>query len=144
MELLRLASLTCLRSLSMQQLGEIAPHASELTVAAGRRMLLDGPFAQELILVGAGRGRVRCAGEAVAQLGPGDVFGTLAPRRATYPTATVTAIGDLQLVTFSTREIRLLRQTAPAALTTLLSACADAPRERPRIARLAVVHAAAA
>jgi CRP-like cAMP-binding protein len=144
MEILRLASLTHLRPLSMQQLTEIAPHASELTVRAGHRLLLDGPFARELVLVAAGRGRVRCAGEAVAELGAGDVFGALAPKRTTYPTATVTAISDLRLVMFSSRDIRLLRETVPDTVAALLSACAIAPQQRAEIRRLALVHAAAA
>lgn len=142
MEILRLASLTHLHPLDMRRLADIAPYASELTVRAGRRLLLDGPFGQELVLVGAGRGRVRCAGEAVAELGPGDAFGALAPQRAPYPTATVTAISDLRLVMFATRDIRLLRQSAPEALAALLAASAPAARERAQIPRLALVQAA--
>lgn len=144
MEILRLASLTHLQPLNMRQLADIAPHASELMVRAGHRLLLDGPFAQELVLVGGGRGRVRCAGEAVAELGPGDVFGALAPQRTVYPTATVTAITDLRLVMFSTREIRLLRQSAPEAIAALLAACAMTPQGREEIPRLELVPATAA
>jgi CRP-like cAMP-binding protein len=144
MEILRLASLTHLHPLDMRQLAEIAPCASELTVRAGHRLLLDGPFAQELVLVAAGRGRVRCAGEAVAELGRGDVFGALAPQRTSYPTATVTAISDLRLVMFSTRDIRLLREAVPETVAALLRACALAPHGRAGIARLSAVPAAAA
>jgi CRP-like cAMP-binding protein len=144
MEILRLASLTHLHPLSMQQLVDIAPYASELTVSAGHRLLLDGPFAQELVLVAAGRGRVRCAGEAVAELGPGDVFGALAPQRTAYAAATVTAISDLRLVMFSTRDIRLLRQAAPETVAALLAACALAPQQRAEIPYLAVAQTAAA
>jgi CRP-like cAMP-binding protein len=144
MEILRLASLTHLHPLTMPQLVDIAPYASELIVAAGHRLLLDGPFAQELVLVGAGRGRVRCAGEAVAELGPGDVFGALAPQRTTYPAATVTAISELRLVMFSTRDIRLLRQAAPETVAALLAACALAPQQRAAISHVALVRTAAA
>lgn len=140
----RLASLTHLTSLTLRQLCHIAPHASELIVAPGRRLLLDGPFAQELVLVGAGRGRVRCAGEFVAELGAGDVFGALAPPRAAYPTATVTALSELQLVMFSARDLRLLRRRAPEAAEALLTACAPPSRPRTAVPRLALVHAAAA
>lgn len=133
----------------MRELSAIAPYASELSVLAGHRILLDGPFAQDLVLVGGGRGRVRCAGEVVAELGPGDAFGALAPQRASYPAATMTAISDLRLVTFSTRDIRLLRQSAPEAIDALLRACAPKPapapahQERASAPRLALVHAAA-
>jgi CRP-like cAMP-binding protein len=122
----------------------IAPGAAELTIAAGRRVLLDGPFAQELVLVATGRGSVRCAGETVAQLGPGDAFGTLAPPRTAYRTATVTALSALRLVTFSTRDIRHLRSTAPDTLDALLAACAPAACEPAAGGGHAPVPAAAA
>lgn len=144
MEILRLASLTRLKALSTRQLADLAPHARERSVRAGRRVLLDGPFDQELVLVAAGRGRVRCAGEVVAELGPGDVFGALAPPRSVYPTATVMAIGELRLVMFSTREVRLLRAAAPEATAALLRACAAPAPGREQIAHLTLVPAVAA
>ena len=143
MEILRLASLTHLGSLSMRELAAIAPYATEVSIPAGRRMLLDGPFAQELVLVAAGRGSVRCAGETFGELGPGDVFGTLASRRTTYPTATVAALSALRLITFSTRDVRRLRRTAPATLDALLAACAQAPHQHAKDRAPAAVPAAA-
>ena len=151
MEILRLAGLTHLHLLRNEQLAQIAPHAAERVIPAGRRLLLDGPFAQELLLIAAGRGIVRCAGEAVAELGPGDAFGELLPDRPAYATATVTAITDLRLVIFSTRAIRLLRDGAPDAVAGLLAACAVAPLDHagaqvgPRLAsELTLVRPAAA
>lgn len=130
MKTLRLASLTHLHSLSFEELGRLAPQASELWVPAGRRLLLDGPLHHELALIGAGRGLARCAGEMLAELGPGAVFGRLSPRRAAYETATVYAISALHLVVFSTRAMRLLREQAPEAVEALLAACAVDPQER--------------
>lgn len=144
MEILRLASLTYLGTLSLRDLSTIAPHAQELSLPAGGRMLLDGPFAQELVLVATGRGSVRCAGETVAALGPGDAFGTLAPRRTTYATGTVTALSALRLVTFSTRDLRELGHDAPEVLRALLDACAQGRAKAPRPAPAPVVLAAAA
>jgi uridine kinase len=130
MEILRLATLTKLQALGREQLAQIAPHASERVVPAGRRLLLDGSLAQELVFIAAGRAIVRCAGEAVAELGPGDAFGELAPQRPAYATATVTAITDLRLVAFSARAMRLLRKAAPDAVAGLLGACAVSPLGR--------------
>lgn len=143
MEVLRLASLSCLGSLSVRQLTAIAPYAAEVSLPVGSRVLLDGPFAQELVLVATGRGSVRCAGETVAELGPGDAFGSLVPCRTAYPTATVTALCPLRLVTFSTRDVRLLRRAAPDALEALIARCAQAPQGRTH-GRLAAAHPAAA
>ena len=130
MEILRLTALTRLYPLSREQLAQIAPHASERLIPAGRRLLLDGPFAQELVLIADGRGLVRCAGETVTELGPGDAFGELVPGRPAYATATVTAITDLRLIIFSTRAIRVLREGAPNAVAGLLAACTVAPLDR--------------
>jgi len=124
MESLRLAALTHLHSLSFDELNLIAPHAEERWVPAGRRILLGGSLHQGLALIGAGRGLVCCAGETVAQLGPGDVFGELSVRRPAYVTASVQALTTLHIVVFSTRAMRGLRETAPDALEALLAACA--------------------
>jgi CRP-like cAMP-binding protein len=150
MEMLRLAALTHLHPLDRDQLAQLAPHASERVIRAGRRLLLDGPFAQELILIAAGRGVVRCAGEPIAELGSGDVFGALGHVRPAYATATVTAITDLRVVVVGERAMRFLREAAPDAVAGLLAAGAVAPLGRagaqagPRSAHLSLVRSAAA
>lgn len=83
-------------------------------------LLLDGPFPPTLVLITTGRARVRHAGETVGELGPGDLFGELAARRPSYTAATVTAITDLKLVMFSSRQVELLRKVAPEAVASLL------------------------
>jgi CRP-like cAMP-binding protein len=146
MDILRFASLAKLLPLSNEQLVQIAPYASERIIPTGRRLLLDGPFAQELVLIAAGRGVVRCAGETVDHVGPGDVFGELGAARPPYDTASVIALTELQLVVFSARSIRSLRSAAPATVAALVAACAPEPvagvAEQPAPA-LALVRSAA-
>ena len=127
MDILRFASLAQLLPLSREQLARIAPYASERIIPAGRRLLLGGTFAQELVLIAGGRGSVRCAGETVAELGPGDAFGELVPARPVYDTASITALADLRLVVFSARAIRTLREAAPETLDALVVACGGEP-----------------
>jgi len=117
---------------------DFAEHGSELRVTAGRRLLLDGSFSQALVLIAAGLGRVRCAGETVAELGPGELFGQLAPRRQPYDTATVTAISDLTLIAFSSRQVELMSRLEPETIAELLEtgraqppAPVGAPRSSP-------------
>lgn len=131
-ESLRLAALTQLHSLSFDELGRLAPLADELWVPAGRRMLLGGPLHHELALIATGRGLVRCAGETVAELGPGDVFGELVAPRSVYATATVFALSALHLVVFSSRAIRDLRGGCPEVVEALLAACSLDLAERSR------------
>lgn len=129
-ETLRLAALTRLHSLSFDELGQLAPAAGELWVAAGRRLLLGGPLNHELALIADGRGLIRCAGETLAELGPGDVFGELSTRRPAYATATVFAATALHLVVFNTRALRLVRERDPDAVDALIAACSLDAAER--------------
>jgi len=130
METLRLAALTHLHPLSFDELRRLAPAAEELWVPAGRRLLLDGPLHHDLVLIAAGVGLVRCAGETVARLGPGDDFGRLSARRPAYETATVFAATALHLVVFGTHALRKLREELPEALDALVMACSLDPAER--------------
>lgn len=111
-------------------------------VAAGRKMLLDGPFPQALVLITEGRGRVRHAGEPVAELGPGDLFGELAPQRPAYAAATVTAITDLTLVMFSSRQVKLLGKAAPEMAASLLGTGFIPRTPQPAATHLTLVQSA--
>ncbi|MGH2918967.1 MAG: cyclic nucleotide-binding domain-containing protein [Solirubrobacteraceae bacterium] len=110
-------------------------------VAAGGKLLLDGPFPQALVVIMAGRGRVRHAGEPIAELGPGDLFGELAPQRPAYAAATVTAITDLTLVMFSSRQVKLLGKAAPETVAALLGT-GYIPAPGPAPAHLSLVQSA--
>jgi CRP-like cAMP-binding protein len=129
-ETLRLAALTRLHSLSFDELGQLAPAAGELWVPAGRRLLLGGPLHHELALIAEGLGLLRCAGETLAELGPGDVFGELSSRRPGYATATVYAATALHLVVFGTRALRIVRERDPDAVDALIAACSLDAAER--------------
>jgi CRP-like cAMP-binding protein len=127
---LRLAAVTRLHALSFDHLAGLAACAEELRIAAGGRLLLDGRLHHELALIVEGRGTVRCAGETVGALGPGDVFGALSTRRAAYATATVRVIENMHLVAFRSHSLRALRASDPEAVAALLAACALDLRER--------------
>jgi len=130
MQTLRLAAVTHLHALSFDHLDVLAACADELWIAAGGRLLLDGRLHHELALIVEGRGTVRCAGESIDELGPGDAFGALSPRRAAYGTATVRVVENMHLVTFASHALRQLRASAPEAVAALLAACATDVRER--------------
>ena len=110
MEITRLAALPLFAPLTFDQIGQLAPHAAEMHVPRGARLLLNGPFSADLILIEEGRAQVRFAGERLAELGPGDIFGELA---ADHPTATVSALTDMTLVTFSGSDVRRVDSRAP-------------------------------
>jgi len=130
MQILRLAALTQLQALSFEELFRLASRAEETCVQAGRRLLLDGGLHDGLALIAAGRGVVRCAGEAIGKLGPGDVFGALSTRHSIYATATLHVVEDLQLLVLSNHAIQSLRLSAPETVDALLAACSDDRDER--------------
>ncbi len=99
---------------------DVADFGTEMHVTAGTRLLLDGPFPQALVLITAGRGRVRHAGETVAELGSGDLFGELAPQNPANAAATVMAMTDLTLVMFSNRQVKMLGRAAPGLIASML------------------------
>ena len=151
MQTLRLAAVTHLHALSFEDLDGLAPCAEELWVRSGARLLLDGRLHHDLALIVAGRGVVRCAGETVDALGPGDVFGERSTRRAPYGTATVRVVEHMHLVVFASHPLRQLGAAAPESVAALLAALSTDPRERaaapagPRpAADLTLVSAAAA
>ena len=130
MQTLRLAAVTHLHALSFDHLDGLAACAEELRIAAGGRLLLDGRLHHGLALIVEGRGIVRCAGETIGKLGPGDVFGELSDRRAAYGTATVRVIENMHLVAFRSHSLRQLGASAPEAVAALLAASAIDVRER--------------
>ena len=130
MQTLRLAALTHLHALSFDHLDGLAACAEEVRIAAGGRLLLDGHLHHELALIVEGRGTVRCAGETIGELGPGDAFGALSDRHATYGTATVRVIENMHLVAFGSHALQQLRASAPEAVAALVAACAIDVHER--------------
>jgi CRP-like cAMP-binding protein len=121
---------------------DLAEYGTEMHVTAGGKLLLDGPFPQALVLITEGRGRVRHAGETIAELGPGDLFGELAPERPAYAAATVTALTDLTLVMFSSRQIKLLGRAAPEMAASLLGTGFIPRAQEPAAAHLRLVRSA--
>lgn len=127
-----------------EDLRVITTFATSEEVPEGKTIVREGDFANQFMAIEDGTAKVTRNGEEVGELGPGDVFGSLAPRRTSYATATVTALDDLRLVTFSTRDVARLRRTAPDTLAALLAACAQGPQHHAAANRPAPVHAAAA
>ena len=99
---------------------DVADFGTEMHVKAGTKLLLDGPFPQALVLITEGHGRVRHAGEPVAELGPGDLFGELAPQNPANAAATVTAMTDLTVIMFSSRQVKMLGRAAPELIASML------------------------
>jgi CRP/FNR family cyclic AMP-dependent transcriptional regulator len=83
----RLKSIPLFAGLSRKEIREVARHADEVDVDAGRFLVREGEFAYEFFAIEEGRAEVRRGEQLLAELGPGDFFGEMglienAPRNA--------------------------------------------------------------
>lgn len=72
-------------------LAAIAAHASEVSLASGDRLVVEGDRGDCLYVIAAGRVRIEQAGTPIAESGVGDVVGELALLAAGPRTATAVA-----------------------------------------------------
>ena len=94
--------------LSERQLADVASHADEVEVEAGRTLMDEGAFGYEFFAVEDGTAEVTRDGAHVADLGPGDIFGEIALLEAPRRTATVRATTPMRLVVMHRRDFRAL------------------------------------
>jgi CRP-like cAMP-binding protein len=94
----RLKSIPLFADLSRKEIREVARHADEVDVDAGRFLVREGEFAYEFFAIEEGTAEVRRGDQLLAELGPGDFFGEMglienAPRNASVVAASaVTAV----------------------------------------------------
>jgi len=71
----RLKSLPLFQSVAEEDLEQIAPFVSEVSVSAGKHLVDEGDYAYTFMAIEEGAAEVSRGGEVVARLGPGDFFG---------------------------------------------------------------------
>ena len=98
MDAARLESIPLFSSLSARQRKELARHADEIEVEAGRVLVGQGRFSYEFFVIEEGRASVERDGAHVADLGPGDFFGEIGLLETERRTATVTAASAMELI----------------------------------------------
>ena len=112
----RLKSLPLFESVSDEDLEQIAPFVSEVSVSEGKHLVDEGDYAYTFMAIEEGSAEVRRGDERVAELGPGDFFGELgvlgvSDRR----TATVVATSPTRLITLDRWDMRRLEKAIPSA-----------------------------
>ncbi len=93
-------------SLSEKALNTVAVFATETSVSAGKRLVHEGDYAYDLIVIEDGTADVVKDGVAVASLGPGDVFGEIGMLEGGKRTADVVATSSMRLITLSKWDLR--------------------------------------
>jgi CRP/FNR family transcriptional regulator, cyclic AMP receptor protein len=112
----RLRSIPLFEEVGEQELEQIAPFATEVSVEEGRELVREGDFSYEFMAIEEGEAEVTRAGEHVADLGPGDFFGEMGLLERTLRNATVTAKTPMRLVTLTGWDLRRVERAAPEAI----------------------------
>jgi CRP-like cAMP-binding protein len=94
-----LRTLPLFSSLSDKALDAVSALASETSVSAGELIVREGEYRYTVSVIETGTADVVKAGEIIASLGPGDVFGEMAILSGRERTADVVATSSMRLVT---------------------------------------------
>jgi hypothetical protein len=73
----RLKTIPLFSSLSDKALDTLSVFATETSVSAGKRLVHEGDYSYDLIVIETGSADVLKGGEVIGSLGPGDVFGEM-------------------------------------------------------------------
>jgi CRP/FNR family transcriptional regulator, cyclic AMP receptor protein len=117
----RLKSIGLFEEVGDEELAEIAPFATEVSVEEGRELVREGDFSYEFMAIEEGEAEVTRGGEHVADLGPGDFFGEMGLLEKTLRNATVTAKTPVRLVTLTGWDLRRVERSAPEAMERIRS-----------------------
>lgn len=121
----RLKSLPLFQSVAEEDLEQIAPFVSEVSVSAGKHLADEGDYAYTFMAIEEGAAEVSRGGEVVARLGPGDFFGEIGLLDTERRTATVVATEPMRLITLDRWDMRRLEKTIPDAAEQIRAAAAE-------------------
>jgi len=93
-------------SLSSKALDTVSVFASETSVAIGKRLVHEGDYSYDLIVIESGTADVIKGGEVIGSLGPGDVFGEMGMLSGGRRTADVIATSPMRLITLSNSDLK--------------------------------------
>jgi CRP-like cAMP-binding protein len=117
----RLKSIPLFEEVGDDELAQIAPFATEVSLEEGRELVREGDFSYEFMAIEDGEAEVTRGGEHVADLGPGDFFGEMGLLEKTLRNATVTAKTPVRLVTLTGWDLKRVERTAPHAMERIRS-----------------------
>jgi CRP-like cAMP-binding protein len=103
----------------------------EIVLPSGTRLLNEGAFAHEFLLITAGSAEVHRDGELLATLGPGDFAGEIGAMRLERRNATVTASSELTAIVMTDRDLRSIAQEMPSVAEQIDVAIAARTSEAP-------------
>ncbi len=116
----RLKTIPLFSSLSDKALDTVSVFASETSVSAGKRLVHEGDYSYELIVIDTGTADVIKGGEVIGSLGPGDVFGEMGMLSGGKRTADVVATSPMRLITLSRWDLKRISAEVSDQLQSLV------------------------
>jgi CRP-like cAMP-binding protein len=116
----RLKTIPLFSSLSDKALDTVSVFASETSVSAGKRLVHEGDYSYDLIVIEAGTADVIKGGEVIGSLGPGDVFGEMGMLSGGKRMADVIATSSMSLITLSKWDLKRISTEVSDQLQSLV------------------------
>ena len=107
-------------SLSDKALNTVAVFASETSVSSGKRLVHEGDYSYDLIVIETGTADVIKGGEVIGSLGPGDVFGEMGVLAGGKRMADVIATSSMRLITLSNWDLKRISTEVGGQLQALV------------------------
>jgi CRP-like cAMP-binding protein len=128
----RLKAIPLFSSLSQKALDTVGVFASETSVSAGKRLVHEGDYSYDLIVIDTGTADVIKDGEVVGTLGPGDVFGEIGMLSGGRRTADVIATSAMHLITLSKWDLKRISTEVSDQLHALVEQRQKLDEHRPQ------------
>ena len=113
MDAQRLKAMPLFAGLSGQQLEQLAVWLDEVDLPAGRKLLDQGSFAYEFVIIESGTAAVSIDGEHVNDVGPGEFLGEIALLQAPRRTATVETTSPMRAAVMTGGNFRAMLRELP-------------------------------
>jgi CRP/FNR family cyclic AMP-dependent transcriptional regulator len=114
MEESKLKAVGLFAGLSRREIRRLSSVTDEVVVPAGTRLIDEGTFAHEFLLIEKGSADVHSEGKLLAQLGPGDFVGEIGVMQDARRNATVTASTELLVIVMTARDLRQIANDMPS------------------------------
>ena len=116
----RLKAIPLFSSLSDKALDTVSVFSSEMSVPTGKRLVHEGDYSYELIVIETGTADVIKDGEVIGSLGPGDVFGEMGMLSGGRRTADVIATSPMRLITLDKWDLKRISAEVSEQLQSLV------------------------
>ncbi|MGH2865352.1 MAG: cyclic nucleotide-binding domain-containing protein [Solirubrobacteraceae bacterium] len=120
----KVRSIGLFSGLSPREVKRVASVTDEVVVPIGTRLISQGAFSYEFLLIASGHAEVRREGELLATLGPGDFAGDVGVMRDARRNASVVATTDLTAIVMTDRDLRQIAREIPSVATQIDAAIA--------------------